>query len=204
MREFLWRARKLSILLFVLGLMTVLGCSQSGDEVSSARPATLQQGATEAFKTTGETIASSVDLTPTEQTTRNSDSQGKRQENTRSQPPTRPEKQRDNKSQGDQQDQQKRPPATVRVVGAKGISFVGNLGSGGKLRQVKGTAPEEYQLPVKPGAELVTASIRKQQPQDGGIKVEVLFEGQVVASKESSGPAGMVNIVWTSREQDDG
>lgn len=198
MRGFLWRSRELSILLFVLGLMTVLGCEQSGSG-ESTQSSTLQRGTTETARTSEDTTTSSVDRSTTkEQTAHSSEApQGSPRENTQSQSPVQPEKQVN-------QDQRKRPSATVRVVGAEGLSFVGNIGSGRELSQVKGTTPEEYELPLKPGAEVITASIRKQEPQDGAIKVEVLREGRMVASKESSGPAGMLNIVWTSQERGDG
>ena len=201
MREFLWRARKLSTLFFVLGLMMILGCEQSGSGGNGSQPATLQHGTTETAKTPGETTTSSVGRATTkERTARNGKgSQVDRQEATQS--PAQPEKQGNDGARGDRQERKKHPSATVRVAGTEGLSFVGNVGSGQELRQVKGTTPEEYELPLKPGAEIVTASIRKQQPQDGDIKVEVLREGQVVTSEESSGSVGMVNVIWTSQGQ---
>lgn len=94
--------------------------------------------------------------------------------------------------------QQNGQTVTVRVAGTEGLSFEGKVGGVQELKQVQGTTPEEYELPVKSDSGVVTASIRKRTRDEGSIKVEVVREGQVVVSNESSGGTGVVNVVWSS------
>ncbi len=47
----------------------------------------------------------------------------------------------------------------------------------------------------------MTAAVRKQEPQEGTLGVEVVRDGRVVATGESSTATGMVSVVWTPRQQ---
>jgi hypothetical protein len=65
------------------------------------------------------------------------------------------------------------------------------------MRRVKGSVPEEYELPF--GGAVVTAALRKQEPGEGTLGVEVLLDGEEVASRETSTTPGVLNLVWTSQ-----
>lgn len=84
----------------------------------------------------------------------------------------------------------------VRVTGTEGLSFVGRIASAQELKRIEGSVPEEYNLQTEPGA--VAVSIRKQRRGAGTLGVEVIRGGRVVASKKTSNPMGMVNLVWSS------
>jgi len=85
----------------------------------------------------------------------------------------------------------------VRVTGTEGISFSGRVGSSREMRRVEGSVPEEYELPSRDA--VANAALRKQEPGGGTLGVEVVLDGEVVASKETSTAPGVLNLVWTSR-----
>jgi formate-dependent phosphoribosylglycinamide formyltransferase (GAR transformylase) len=65
------------------------------------------------------------------------------------------------------------------------------------MRRVEGSVPKEYELPFEGSA--VTAALRKQEPGEGTLGVEVLLDGEEVASRETSTTPGVLNLVWTSQ-----
>ncbi len=88
---------------------------------------------------------------------------------------------------------------TVRIMGTEGLSFAGRIGSAQALRRVQGSVPEEYEIPFEGVA--VTAAIRKQEPGRGTLGVEVVRDGKVVASQETSAATGLVNVVWSPQQE---
>lgn len=101
--------------------------------------------------------------------------------------------------QGQQQDRQgQQQTVTVRVTGTEGVSFSGRVGSSRGVRRVEGSVPQEYDVPF--GGAAATVTLRKQQPGEGTLGAEIVRDGQVIASRESSSTTGVVNVVWTSRQ----
>ena len=86
----------------------------------------------------------------------------------------------------------------MRITGTEGLSFAGRVGTAQDRRRVQGSVPEEYEIPFEGAA--VTAAIRKREPGSGTLGVEVVRDGRVVASRETSTSTGVVNVVWTHGE----
>lgn len=92
---------------------------------------------------------------------------------------------------------------TVRVKGEEGTAFSGSLGGAEGVRRVEGSVPESYEVPFGSGssrAGAVSASVRKEEQGGGALKVELVRDGEVVKSKESSGSSGFVNVVFAPRQ----
>lgn len=83
----------------------------------------------------------------------------------------------------------------MRITGTEGLSFSGRVGSAQELKRVQGSVPKEYELLFRGAA--ITAAIRKQEPGQGTLGVEVIRDGEVVTSKETSTAPGVLNVVWT-------
>ncbi len=96
----------------------------------------------------------------------------------------------------DQQDEQQ--TVTVRITGTEGLAFAGRVNTAQDRRRVQGSVPEEYEVPFEGAA--VTAAVRKREPGAGILGVEVVRDGRVVASRETSASTGVVNVVWTPQE----
>lgn len=192
---------------FVLGALlsaTALGCSQSpqesGGERAGGRDATTQAGTTPQKETTAPGEATQA---PSEQQRQKAREQAQRQQEQarqqrqQAQQRDQQQSQRQSRQERDQQGQQGQQTVTVRVTGTEGISFSGRVGSSREMRRVEGSVPEEYELPSR-GA-VANAALRKQEPGGGTLGVEVVLDGEVVASKETSTAPGVLNLVWTSR-----
>lgn len=212
--------KKIYILAFGVSLAIIaLGCSQSSGEDGgdrTARDTTESQQAT----TTGPTTRTTQEETTIEQKTtteekeqgnagqnsedqqrdgdrNNNDQQEGSQQNqggggqveiTMNAPPGQ------QNQQAQQQGQQNLQPVTVRVTGTEGLAFTGMVGSSQGLKQVEGNVPNKYEVSF--GGTAVTAAIRKKEQGRGTLKVEIVRDGRVVASEESSAATGVVNLVW--------
>lgn len=96
--------------------------------------------------------------------------------------------------------------AVVRVTGTEGLKFTGNVGTLGGSRSVEGTIPKEYEVQVKTGEldfDSVTAFFSKDflDETEGTLRVEIVYEGQVVKQSETSAQAGSVTINWSPSEE---
>ena len=212
MRENLRKLRLSYLITFgVLLVAIVSGCSQgagegeqtSEDRATTSAGTTAQSTVRETTAAGGGTTAQGVQETPQEKTGEGQPSQQQRQQ---------AEQQRQQAQQQQQQNQQKskpaRPTATksasptagrnVRITGTKGLAFSGRLGSAQELKRVEGNVPKEYELPFRGGA--VSAAVRKQEPGQGTLGVEVVQSGEVVASQETSSVPGILNLVWTPQQ----
>lgn len=211
--------RKIYILTFgILVAIIALGCSQSPGEDGGNRTAGNTAETQQA--TTGPTTRTTQEETTVEQKTTaeekeqgnagqssedqqrdsgqdNNDQQESGQQNqggggqveiTMNAPPGQ------QNQQAQQQGQQNLQPVTVRVTGTEGLSFTGMVGSSQGLEQVEGNVPNKYEVSF--GGTAVTAAIRKRERGQGALKVEILRDGRVVASEESSSATGVVNVVW--------
>ncbi len=218
MRKTLWRFHVLYLMAFgVLVAMMAFGCEQSaqeggGEQTSEDRTASTQAGTT-AQEMAGETTRPESTTQRTEsggeETTQEQPSQQQRQQ-AQEQAQQRAEQQQQQAQQqqrqapqqgqqGQQQQQGDKQTIMVRIAGTEGVSFTGRIGSAQDLRRVQGSVPKEYELPFRGAA--VTAAIRKQQPGQGTLGVEVVRDGEVVASQETSTTTGVVNVVWTPQRQ---
>ena len=195
MKKGLWKTSGAPYL-FVFGVLMAMitaGCAQNGD--GGGQPSGGQTAVTEERGTTAEEATAGEESTA--QRAQNSD-QGdttvREQGRTQQRQSTREQQPSD--QQGEQQ------LITVRITGTEGLSFAGRIGTAQDRRRVQGSVPEEFEVPFEGAA--VTAVVRKQEPGGGTLRVEVVRDGRVVASRETSTSTGVVNVVWTSREEPDG
>lgn len=177
MRKALWKPPGTLYFFLAFGVlmaMITIGCAQDG---GSAQTTVTEEGLT------------AEETTPDEGSTAQR-TQGSGQEET-----TQEEQPSD--QQGEQQ------TITVRITGTEGLSFVGRVGSyagsegtAQDLQRIQGSVPEEYEIPFKG---TVTASVRKQEPGEGTLGAEVVRNGRVVASEQTSTTTGVLNVGWTSQ-----
>lgn len=176
MREALWKPLGVPYLLAfgVLIAVVTAGCAQNGG--GEDQPSDGQTAVTE----------------------RTQGSSGQEEETTQDQrQPQQRESTREGRPSSEQQSDQQ--TITVRITGTQGLTFAGRVGTAQDLRRVQGSVPEEYEIPFEGAA--VAASVRKQEPQEGTLGVEVVRDGEVVASRESSTLTGVVNVIWTSQQE---
>ncbi len=204
-----------NIYILVIGVliaMAVLGCSQSsneggGDQTSRGQTSVTQGETTVQATTQEETTTGQKTTTASEETTsdqgdaeqqdnaaqQGNDAQdqggGGQVEITMNAPPGQ------QNQQPQRQEQQPQQTVTVRITGTEGLAFTGRVGSTQELKRVQGSVPKEYELPFRGAA--ATAAVRKQEPGQGTLGVEVVWGGEVVASKETSSTPGILNVVWT-------
>jgi len=84
----------------------------------------------------------------------------------------------------------------VSITGTQGLSFTGRVGSAQEMKRVEGSVPKKYEIPSEGAA--VTVTIRKDEPGEGTLGVEVVRDGQVFVSRETSSVPGVINVIWTS------
>lgn len=93
----------------------------------------------------------------------------------------------------------------VRVTGTEGLKFTGNVGTLGGTHSVEGTIPKEYEVQVKTGEmdfdSVTTFSKDFLDETEGTMRVEIVYEGQVVKQSETSAPAGSVTLNWSPTEE---
>lgn len=195
MRKALWEPFGVPYLLALSVLVTVMavGCGQNGDG-GDTQPSDAQTAVTEAGMTAEETTAGEESTTQKKQ-------DGGQDEATRDQGQAQQRQGAREEGSSDRQ-QGEQQTIMVRVTGTEGLSFAGRVGTAQDRRRAQGRVPEEFEVPFEGAA--VTAVVRKQEPGGGTLGVEVVREGRVVASRETSTSTGVVNVVWTSREEPDG
>lgn len=187
MKKALWKTSGVwhLLVLGVLMAMITVGCAQNdgGDQPSGGQTAVTEPSMTTAQETTAGEGS-------TTQRTRDGD-QGNAttQEQGQTQQRESVREERPSDQQGEQQ------TITVRITGTEGLAFAGRVSSAQDRRRVQGSVPEEYEVPFEGAA--VTAAVRKQEPSAGTLGVEVVRDGRVVASRETSTSTGVVNVVWT-------
>ena len=216
---------KALVTLGVLLAVTAFGCSQSEEEggqtsrdrtTATQAATTVQKEETAGEAAGGESTTQRIQDAQSggqEETTQGQPSQQQRQQAQeqaqkqqqqaeqqrqqaqQQQQQSQQEQQGQQPQQQDQQQQDRQQTVTVRITGTEGLSFAGRVGSAQNLRRVEGSVPQEYELPFRGAA--VNASIRKQQPGEGTLGVEVVRSGEVVASRETSSTPGVLNVVWT-------
>lgn len=176
----------------VLVAVILAGCAQNGGgEGQPSDETTVAEGG----MTTPQEETTAGQQTTTQRTqdgeqedTAQDQEQAQQQEDAREEPPS------SDQPPGEQQ------AIAVRITGTEGIAFAGRVGTAQeRRRRVEGSVPEEYEITFEGAA--VTAAVRKQEPQEGTLGVEVVRDGRVVASRESSTATGVVNVVWTPRQQ---
>lgn len=91
----------------------------------------------------------------------------------------------------------------VRVSGSPNLQYSGNYGTteggGRSVDGELGVTPDEYQVPVESGAfdfDMVTAFFQKQGV-EGTLRVEIIVNGQVVKSQETSAQYGVVDVTYS-------
>lgn len=194
MKKALWKTSGAWHLLVFGVLMAVItvGCAQNdgGGQPPDGQTAVTEPSMTTAQETTageGSTAQRTRDVDQ-EDTTTQGQGQTQRQESAREERPS--------EQQGAQQ------TITVRITGTEGLSFAGRVSTAQDRRRVQGSVPEEYEVPFEGAA--VTAAVRKREPGSGTLGVEVVRDGQVVASRETSTSTGVVNVVWMPQEESGG
>lgn len=207
----LWKPRSLYLVtLAAILLVTVFGCSQSTEESGGGQTSgeqtaqTTPRAGTTDQETPTETTATGGTTQQPSQEQRQQARQQSRQDERQSQQADQQRQQGQQGQQRQQQNQQQsqRQTITVRVTGTEGLAFTGRVGSAQELRRVEGDVPEEYELPFAGAA--VTATLRKQEPSQGTLGVEVIRDGEVVANRNTSSPTGILNVVWTPQRQGGG
>lgn len=194
MREALWKLLGVQYLLAgsVLIAMLTVGCTQNGG--GDGQPSGGQTAVTEG----GDMPAQEETTVGKGGTAQRTQGDSGQEETTQDQRQTQQrESAREERPSDQQQDNQQ--IVTVRITGTEGLSFVGRVGTAQDQRRIQGSVPEEYEIPFEGAA--VTAALRKQEPQEGALGVEVVHDGEVVASRESSTSTGVVTVVWTPHEE---
>ncbi len=91
----------------------------------------------------------------------------------------------------------------VRVAGTQGVEYSGSYGTAQGQRTVDGTLgaqPDEYEVDVDTGAfsfDAITSSFQKRSPGPGDLRVEIVSDGNVQASQETSAEFGVVTTSWS-------
>ncbi len=193
MREALWKPLDVTRLLTLGALVAAMlvGCAQNGggeDQPSDEQTAVTAERGMTAQETTAE-----------EESTTQRTQDSRQEEATQDQGQAQQRESAREERSSDQQDEQQ--TITVRITGTEGLSFAGRVGTAQDRRRVQGSVPEEYEVPFEGAA--VTAAVRKREPGAGTLGVEVVRDGRVVASRETSTSTGVVNVIWTPRQQQD-
>ena len=216
MRRLFSKSRKFSALWVLLTLCTLLaatafGCAPgqdegSGDQTSTGQASGGQTTVARTATTTQAGTATGAETTPRQETTRQApreEQQARQQQQAQQQRQQAQQEREEQQAQGQQQGRQgqqgHQETIIVRVTGTEGLSFSDRVGSTQDLQRVEGSVPEEYEIPSRGAA--VTATIRKQQPGQGTLGVEVVRDGRVVADRETSAAPGILNVVWTPQRQ---
>ena len=91
----------------------------------------------------------------------------------------------------------------VRISGTQGVEYSGSYGSTQGQRTVDGTlgaAPDVYDVEGNTGSlqlDVITASFQKRSPGPGDLRVEIVTDGDVQASQETSAEFGVVTTSWS-------
>lgn len=194
MRVTLWKflTHRIARYLVVFGVpmtMVTLGCAQND---GGGQPPGGQTMLTEAGVTAQETTASGG-RTIVQRTQDSDRGDTTTQEQGRTQQREGAREKRPSDQPGERQ------TITVRITGNEGLSFAGRVGTAQDRRRVQGNVPEEYEIAFEGAA--VTAAVRKREPGAGTLGVEVVRDGEVVTSRETSTSTGVVNVVWSSQRQ---
>ena len=95
----------------------------------------------------------------------------------------------------------------VRISGTQGVQYSGNFGSTRGQRTVDGTLgvePDEYDVEAETGTfefDVVTATFQKRSQGPGGLRVEIVSGGEVVAAQETTADFGVVSVTWSPQER---
>lgn len=93
---------------------------------------------------------------------------------------------------------------TIRVTGSTGERFSGEFSTLGSSRSVAGVAPTDYELEARidPNrSDFVRATVEKTAENDHELKLQILYNGNVVKSASTTEPLGVVGAVWSPRER---
>lgn len=190
MREALCKPLGVARLLTLGALVAIMlvGCAQNRggeDQPSDEQTALTETGVTTQQETTAEegSTAQRTQERGQEEATQDQ-GQAQQRESVREEQPS------------DQQGE--RQTITVRITGTEGLAFAGRVSTAQDRRRVQGSVPEEYEVLFEGAA--VTAAFRKREPGGGTLGVEVIRDGRVVASRDTSTATGVVNVVWTPQE----
>jgi hypothetical protein len=93
----------------------------------------------------------------------------------------------------------------VRVSGTQGTSYSGTYGTARKVQTVSattlGSEPTDYELGViEEEAGVVNATFTKGEPGRETLRVEVLVDGEVVTTSETTAELGSVIVNWAPPE----
>lgn len=96
---------------------------------------------------------------------------------------------------------EERGNVTVRVSGTPGMIFAGTYGNTDKTQKADGILegePFEYEVEIRDsGFDTVTATFVKALPDTGNLKVEILVDGEVVTTEESTSQYGALSVTWS-------
>ncbi len=91
----------------------------------------------------------------------------------------------------------------VTISGTQGVEYSGSYGTSQGQTTVDGTLggePDEYEVDANTGTfefDVITASFQKRSPGPGQLRVEVVTDGDVQASQETSAEFGVVTTSWS-------
>jgi hypothetical protein len=91
----------------------------------------------------------------------------------------------------------------VRVAGTQGVDYSGSYGTAQGQRSVDGTLggePDEYDVEARTGRfdfDVISATFQKRSAGVGTLRVEIVSEGEVVASQETTAEFGVASVTWS-------
>lgn len=92
---------------------------------------------------------------------------------------------------------------TIRVTGTAGERFSGSYGNIDTTRTVDGTIPASFKQEVDTGflaMDTVTAVFQKMRGGQGELRVEIVYDGEVVKSQNTTAAYGLVTVNWVPGE----
>ena len=90
--------------------------------------------------------------------------------------------------------------ATVRVSGTPGVGYLGYYGRVGKEKDVEGKVskdPTDYKVDLSSGLKIVAVDLRKVGRDSGTLKAEIISNGKVQESRETTAEEGRLFLSWS-------
>ena len=90
--------------------------------------------------------------------------------------------------------------ATVRVSGTPGVGYLGYYGRVGKEKDVEGKVskdPTDYKVDLSSGLKIVAVDLRKVGRDYGTLKAEIISNGKVQESRETTAEEGRLFLSWS-------
>jgi hypothetical protein len=90
--------------------------------------------------------------------------------------------------------------ATVRVSGTPGVAYLGYYGRVGDEKDVEsrvGRDPADYDVDLSSGLKVVIVDLRKVGRNPGTLKAEIISNGKVQDSRETTAEEGRISFSWS-------